>query len=63
MPDNHERGVLLAFNHDASVSPCRHGQEMVLNEAVGHILRTKSVEHNDAGIIGEVTVFDNPLNI
>ncbi|XP_040009735.1 glutathione synthetase-like [Xiphias gladius] len=41
----------------------RHGQEMVLNEAVGHILRTKSVEHNDAGIIGEVTVFDNPLNI
>ncbi|XP_035512602.1 glutathione synthetase-like [Morone saxatilis] len=41
----------------------RHGGEMLLNKAVGHILRTKSIEHNDAGIMGGVTVFDNPLLI
>ncbi|XP_059188482.1 glutathione synthetase-like [Centropristis striata] len=41
----------------------RHGGEMILNEAAGHALRTKSIEHNDAGMIDGVTVFDNPLVI
>ncbi|KAE8293108.1 Glutathione synthetase [Larimichthys crocea] len=39
----------------------RHGEEMVLNEVPGHILRTKSIEHNDAGILAGVSVSDNPL--
>uniref|UniRef100_A0A7N8X551 Glutathione synthetase n=1 Tax=Mastacembelus armatus TaxID=205130 RepID=A0A7N8X551_9TELE len=50
-----EIGVLGAY--------VRHGGEMVLNEVTGHILRTKSIKNNDAGIIGGVTVFDNPLII
>ncbi|XP_047453377.1 glutathione synthetase-like isoform X2 [Mugil cephalus] len=41
----------------------RHEGQMVMNEAVGPILRTKSVEHDDAGLIGGVTVFDTPLII
>ncbi|XP_074508344.1 glutathione synthetase-like [Sebastes fasciatus] len=41
----------------------RHGGEMVLNEVVGHILRTKDIEHNDAGITAGVCVFDRPLVI
>lgn len=43
------------------MSPCRHGQEVVFNEAAGHILRTKSSEDNDAGVVKGVTVFDNAL--
>ncbi|XP_037629295.1 glutathione synthetase-like [Sebastes umbrosus] len=41
----------------------RHGGEMVLNEAVGRILRTKNVEHNDAGGYTGNCVFDSPLVI
>lgn len=55
--------VLCACNHDAPVTLYRHGGEMVLNEVCGDILRTKNIEHNDAGIIGGVTVFDNALLI
>ncbi|KAG7239875.1 hypothetical protein INR49_030609, partial [Caranx melampygus] len=40
---NYEIGVFGAY--------LRNGQEVVLNEAAGHILRTKSSEHNDAGIV------------
>ncbi|XP_071394974.1 glutathione synthetase-like isoform X1 [Centroberyx affinis] len=39
----------------------RHGGEMVLNEAAGHTLRTKSIEHSDGGVCNGVTIFDSPL--
>lgn len=39
----------------------RHGSEMVLNECVGHLLRTKSSEHSDGGVAAGVAVLDNPL--
>ncbi len=45
------------------MSPYRHGGEMVLNDVAGHMMRTKSIEHDDAGMINGVTVFDNPLLI
>ncbi|XP_049920964.1 glutathione synthetase-like [Epinephelus moara] len=41
----------------------RHEGEMVLNEAAGHILRTKSTKHNDGGIYSGVTVLDSPFVI
>ncbi|XP_049436905.1 glutathione synthetase-like isoform X3 [Epinephelus fuscoguttatus] len=41
----------------------RHEGEMVLNEAAGHILRTKSTEHSDAGIYSGVTVLDSAFVI
>lgn len=47
--------------HGKTVFSYRHGEEMVLNEVPGHILRTKSIEHNDAGILAGVSVSDNPL--
>uniref|UniRef100_A0A8C7D1F7 Glutathione synthetase n=1 Tax=Oncorhynchus kisutch TaxID=8019 RepID=A0A8C7D1F7_ONCKI len=39
----------------------RHGQDMVLNECAGHLLRTKSDEHSDGGVAAGVAVLDNPL--
>lgn len=39
----------------------RHGKEMVMNECVGHLLRTKSSEHADGGVAAGVAVLDNPL--
>lgn len=39
----------------------RHGEDMVLNECVGHLLRTKSSEHSDGGVAAGVAVLDNPL--
>ncbi|XP_042347827.1 glutathione synthetase-like [Plectropomus leopardus] len=50
-----EIGVLGAY--------VRHGGEMVLNEAADHFLRTKSIEHNDAGIYSGITVIDSSLII
>lgn len=34
---------------------------MVMNECVGHLLRTKSSEHADGGVAAGVAVLDNPL--
>ncbi|XP_062871139.1 glutathione synthetase [Trichomycterus rosablanca] len=39
----------------------RKGTEMVMNECVGHLLRTKSSEHADGGVAAGVAVLDNPL--
>ncbi|KAG7519382.1 hypothetical protein JOB18_007268 [Solea senegalensis] len=41
----------------------RHGEDMVMNECVGHLLRTKSSEHADGGVAAGVAVLDNPLLI
>lgn len=41
--------------------PCRRGKDMVMNECVGHLLRTKSSEHADGGVAAGVAVLDNPL--
>lgn len=41
--------------------PSRRGQDMVMNECVGHLLRTKSSEHADGGVAAGVAVLDNPL--
>ncbi|MEQ2164740.1 hypothetical protein GOODEAATRI_009909 [Goodea atripinnis] len=37
------------------------GEHMVMNECVGHLLRTKSSEHTDGGVAAGVAVLDNPL--
>ncbi|CAN9515877.1 unnamed protein product [Ophioblennius macclurei] len=39
----------------------RQGDSMVMNECVGHLLRTKSSEHQDGGVAAGVAVLDNPL--
>lgn len=39
----------------------RQGAEMVMNEQVGHLLRTKSSVHADGGVAAGVAVLDNPL--
>lgn len=39
----------------------RQGADMVMNECVGHLLRTKSSEHSDGGVAAGVAVLDNPL--
>ncbi|XP_051517775.1 glutathione synthetase-like isoform X1 [Myxocyprinus asiaticus] len=39
----------------------RKGNDMVFNECVGHLLRTKSSEHADGGVAAGVAVLDNPL--
>ncbi|KAL1021173.1 hypothetical protein UPYG_G00009750 [Umbra pygmaea] len=41
----------------------RQGQDMVLNECAGHLLRTKSDEFSDGGVAAGVAVLDNPLLI
>ncbi|XP_070825419.1 glutathione synthetase-like [Chaetodon trifascialis] len=41
----------------------RHGRHMILNEVAGNLLKTKSNEHKDAGIVSGVSVFDTPLLI
>uniref|UniRef100_A0A8C7YH57 Glutathione synthetase n=1 Tax=Oryzias sinensis TaxID=183150 RepID=A0A8C7YH57_9TELE len=41
----------------------RHGADMIMNECVGHLLRTKSSEHSDGGVAAGVAVLDNPLLI
>ncbi|KAF3860039.1 hypothetical protein F7725_000294 [Dissostichus mawsoni] len=44
----------------ALAAPDRKGEDMVLNECVGHLLRTKSSEHSDGGVAAGVAVLDNP---
>uniref|UniRef100_A0A3Q3G2R7 Glutathione synthetase n=1 Tax=Labrus bergylta TaxID=56723 RepID=A0A3Q3G2R7_9LABR len=39
----------------------RQGTDMVMNECVGHLLRTKSSEYSDGGVAAGVAVLDNPL--
>ncbi|XP_072305598.1 glutathione synthetase [Eucyclogobius newberryi] len=39
----------------------RQGTEMVMNEQVGHLLRTKSSAHADGGVAAGVAVLDNPF--
>lgn len=39
----------------------RQGEDVVMNECVGHLLRTKSTEHSDGGVAAGVAVLDNPL--
>lgn len=41
----------------------RQGEDMVMNECAGHLLRTKSCEHSDGGVAAGVAVLDNPLLI
>ncbi|XP_056130172.1 glutathione synthetase [Lampris incognitus] len=41
----------------------RQGSDMVTNECVGHLLRTKSSEDSDGGVAAGVAVLDNPLII
>ncbi|XP_075428583.1 glutathione synthetase isoform X2 [Ascaphus truei] len=38
----------------------RQGKETRLNERVGHLLRTKAIEHADGGVAAGVAVLDNP---
>ncbi|XP_009074991.1 PREDICTED: glutathione synthetase, partial [Acanthisitta chloris] len=38
----------------------RQGQKMVLNQAAGHLLRTKAIEHADGGVAAGVAVLDTP---
>ncbi|NXV83020.1 GSHB synthetase, partial [Atlantisia rogersi] len=38
----------------------RQGKEMVMNEAAGHLLRTKAIEHADGGVAAGVAVLDTP---
>ncbi|NXK48032.1 GSHB synthetase, partial [Chauna torquata] len=38
----------------------RQGKELVMNEAAGHLLRTKAVEHADGGVVTGVAVLDTP---
>lgn len=39
----------------------RQGKDTVMNECVGHLLRTKSSAHADGGVAAGVAVLDNPL--
>nr|XP_025037227.1 glutathione synthetase isoform X1 [Pelodiscus sinensis] len=38
----------------------RHGTDLVVNRHVGHLLRTKAVEHADGGVAAGVAVLDTP---
>ncbi|XP_073415523.1 glutathione synthetase isoform X2 [Dendrobates tinctorius] len=65
------KSCLLRANGRVQVSECiselgmfgvyvREGEKMVLNERVGHLLRTKATEHADGGVAAGVAVLDNP---
>ncbi|XP_069809436.1 glutathione synthetase [Dendropsophus ebraccatus] len=65
------RNCLLRANGKIQVSECiselgifgvyvRQGEKLVLNERVGHLLRTKATEHADGGVAAGVAVLDNP---
>ncbi|XP_054429828.1 glutathione synthetase isoform X2 [Pteronotus mesoamericanus] len=38
----------------------RQGEILVMNKHVGHLLRTKAIEHADGGVAAGVAVLDNP---
>ncbi|XP_053705678.1 glutathione synthetase-like [Synchiropus splendidus] len=39
----------------------RHNTDMVMNQFVGHLLRSKSSEQPDGGVVAGIAVLDNPL--
>lgn len=41
----------------------RQGTTLVMNKHVGHLLRTKAVEHADGGVAAGVAVLDNPYPV
>ncbi|XP_019354826.1 glutathione synthetase isoform X2 [Alligator mississippiensis] len=41
----------------------RQGKDLVMNKHVGHLLRTKAVEHDDGGVAAGVAVLDTPYLI
>lgn len=41
----------------------RQGTTLVMNEHVGHLLRTKAIEHADGGVAAGVAVLDNPYPV
>uniref|UniRef100_H3CE53 Glutathione synthetase n=1 Tax=Tetraodon nigroviridis TaxID=99883 RepID=H3CE53_TETNG len=64
--------ILLRRDAPLTVSAClcelgvfgayvRKGADVVMNECVGHLLRTKSSEHADGGVAAGVAVLDDPL--
>nr|XP_061826388.1 glutathione synthetase-like [Nerophis lumbriciformis] len=66
------QNYLLRRNSPLTISSClselgffgvyvRQGKDMVMNDCVGHLLRTKSSEHSDGGVNAGVAVLDNPL--
>ncbi|XP_069507915.1 glutathione synthetase [Ambystoma mexicanum] len=68
------RNYLLKAGSDLKLSECiselgmfgvyvRQGKEMILNEQIGHLLRTKATEHEDGGVAAGVAVLDNPYPI
>lgn len=64
------KSLLLFYEHlkiecvtanNCNIFTHRKGKDMVFNECVGHLLRTKSSEHADGGVAAGVAVLDNPL--
>lgn len=41
----------------------RQGKTLVMNKHVGHLLRTKAIEHADGGVVAGVAVLDNPYPV
>lgn len=41
----------------------RQGTTLVMNKHVGHLLRTKAIEHADGGVAAGVAVLDNPYPV
>uniref|UniRef100_A0A8C6DDK5 Glutathione synthetase n=1 Tax=Moschus moschiferus TaxID=68415 RepID=A0A8C6DDK5_MOSMO len=41
----------------------REGKTLVMNKHVGHLLRTKAIEHADGGVAAGVAVLDNPYPV
>lgn len=41
-------------------SNCRSAEEELYNEEVGHLLRTKSVDDNEGGIMAGFATIDSP---
>lgn len=41
----------------------RQGKDIVVNKHVGHLLRTKAIEHADGGVAAGVAVLDTPYVI
>ncbi|XP_069077172.1 glutathione synthetase-like isoform X1 [Pleurodeles waltl] len=65
------KNYLLKTGSDLTLSNCiselgifgvyiRQSKDMILNEQVGHLLRTKSTEHADGGTLSGISVMDSP---
>ncbi|XP_075882750.1 glutathione synthetase-like isoform X1 [Nelusetta ayraudi] len=66
------QNILLKRDFPLQVSDCvgelgvfgvfvRHGEETVMNECVGHLLKTRSAQHDEGGISSGAGVSDSPL--